>query len=146
MKKVDDALAYFNQGNGFNCAQSVLTVFGPDLGLSREMSLKVSSLFGGGIGRSGETCGAVTGALMALGLKYGVTEMEEREAIKNATGVARDFLQRFSEVNGSVKCKELLGFDINSEEGLAQIKDQQLAKTACSGFIKDAVEILDEFL
>jgi C_GCAxxG_C_C family probable redox protein len=69
MTRTEIALDFFK--NNFNCSQSVLCAFAPDLGISRESSMKIASAFGAGIGRRQLTCGAVTGALMALSLKYG---------------------------------------------------------------------------
>ena len=69
MKKSEKAVEYFR--NKFNCSQSVLTVFSNEYGLSENDCLKMACAFGGGMGRQQQTCGAVTGALMALGLKYG---------------------------------------------------------------------------
>jgi C_GCAxxG_C_C family probable redox protein len=144
--KVNKALANFNEGSGFNCAQSVIEVFGPDLGLNSDLSLKVAGVFGGGIGKSGETCGAVTGALMVLGLVYGVTDMDDRDAMQDATSMAKKFMDQFSSAHGSVKCKELLGLDISTDEGLEQIKERKLAVKLCSGYISDAVRILENLL
>ena len=69
MKRSEKALSYFN--NSFNCAQSVITSFSPELGLSEDDCLKVSCAFGAGMGKQQHTCGAVSGALMVLGLKFG---------------------------------------------------------------------------
>ena len=68
MNNVEKAQGYFK--NGFNCSQAVFTTFAVDLGMSEEMALKVATQFGGGA-RKGEMCGAVSGALMVLGMKYG---------------------------------------------------------------------------
>jgi C_GCAxxG_C_C family probable redox protein len=56
--------------SGYNCAQAILYAFGPDLGLDGETALKVATGLGAGMGRRGEVCGAVTGGILALGLKY----------------------------------------------------------------------------
>lgn len=69
MNQSERAVACFKEG--FSCSQAVFSTFAPQLGLECELALKVAGLFGGGMGRLGEVCGAVTGALMALGLKYG---------------------------------------------------------------------------
>ena len=65
---------------GYNCAQSVLYAFGPELGLDGEISLKLATGLGAGMGRRGEVCGAVTGGILALGLKYGRGSRQERSA------------------------------------------------------------------
>ena len=146
MQKVEAALANFNQGNGFNCSQSVLEVFSSDLGLDSEIAYKVSGLFGGGIGKTGETCGAVTGALMALGLKYGSTELEDKVGRQKAAAVAQQFIEQFKIRNGSLKCKELLGIDISTDKGLEEIKEKRMAVSHCTALISDAVVIVEDLI
>ena len=70
MSNVETALTCFKEGH--SCAQAIVVVYGPKLGLDRESALKIASTFCGGLGMTGETCGAVTGALMVLGLKYDI--------------------------------------------------------------------------
>jgi C_GCAxxG_C_C family probable redox protein len=77
MNKVERAVYCFNQG--FSCSQAVLSTYGPKFELDPELALKVSGAFGAGMGRMGETCGAVTGAFMVIGLKYGKTRVEDEE-------------------------------------------------------------------
>ena len=84
MNHVDKAVEYFS--NNFNCAQAVFTTYATEMGIEEEMALKIATQFGGG-SRKGEVCGAVSGALMVLGLKYGhwhAEDMEEKgRAYKN---------------------------------------------------------------
>ena len=89
---------------GYNCSQAVLSAYAPDLGLADETALKIAAGFGGGMGRMAETCGAVTGALMVLGLKYGATS-PEREAKERVYERVREFAKRFKARNGSLVCR-----------------------------------------
>ena len=82
MSKIDTAVSGFKEG--FNCAQSVLSAFSEELGLTRETALKIACPFGGGMARQAETCGAVTGAFMVIGLKYGQASKADK-ASKNRT-------------------------------------------------------------
>ncbi len=137
------AQEYF--GHGFNCAQSVLAPFAEELGISEELALKIASSFGGGA-RCGELCGAVSGALMALGLKQGHYHTGDMEEKAKAGARAMEFNGRFCERNGSIVCKELLGYDLSVPEQLETLKEQGLFQTVCPKLVCDATEILEEMI
>ena len=101
MNKVEKSLDYFK--NGFNCSQALLATFAADFGLSEEVALKVATQFGGGA-RKGEMCGAVSGALMVLGLKYGHYHYDAPEEKANAYKIAEDFMNQevFSDIVDTV--------------------------------------------
>jgi len=144
MSIADKATACFDEG--FNCSQAVVSAFAPQLGLDRVMALKVAGAFGGGMGRMGDTCGAVTGALMVIGLKYGQTNAEDKAAKERSYELVRQFAERFKARNrGCLTCRELLGADISTPEGMKQIKERQ-ATTACPKFVRDAAEIVEQLL
>ena len=135
------AVHYFNEG--FNCSQAVLAPFAVSSGLSEETALKLTSNFGGGM-NEGETCGAVTGALMAIGLKYGRSEADDIQAKEIAAGLASEFKKRFIARYGSLKCKKLLKYDITTEK--EKILEKDLFNTLCPEFVKSAESILKEIL
>lgn len=139
--KADSVVITF--GKGFNCAQSMLSEYGPELGLDRETALRVSGAFGGGMGKTGNMCGAVTGALMIIGLKYASVDVKDKKAKKKTEDMAREFMSAFEARNGSIVCRDLLGCDISSPE--AEKQKKQLKK-ACSGFISNAVKLVEEIL
>jgi C_GCAxxG_C_C family probable redox protein len=143
MSHADDAVELFK--SGCNCAQAVLAAFAGPLGISREMALKVACGFGGGM-RMAETCGAVTGALMALGLKHGMSRPEDAEAKKMTYTQVADFNARFKARAGTCSCRELLGCDISTVGGMKQAQDQGLFKTRCPELVRCAAEILDGVL
>lgn len=144
MNKVQSAVICFEEG--FNCSQAVLSTFGPALGLDRDTALKVAAAFGGGMAGRGETCGAVSGALMGIGLKYGRTRSDDEEAKERAYGLAENFMKEFESRHGSVLCRDLLGYDISTPEGLASAGQENLGTTLCPNFVGDAAEILEELL
>ncbi len=144
MKGVERAISSFKEG--FNCAQAIFSTYGEQLGLNREISLKVSGAFGGGMGRMGEVCGAVTGAFMVIGLKYGKTKAEDEETKEKCYSLVKEFVYKFKERNGSILCRELLGYDINTPEGLELIKRENLFSTRCPKFVQDSAEIIEEIL
>jgi C_GCAxxG_C_C family probable redox protein len=141
--QVDKAVQRF--GEGFSCSQAVFSAFAPGLGMRDHVALKVASTFGGGIGRRGEVCGAVTGALMALGLAKG--HADNAEESKTATyAVADEFLRRFGELHGAVVCRTLIGHSIDTPDGLQRARDAGVFKTVCPGVVADAAAIVASIL
>ena len=143
MKKAEEAVKVF--ADGYNCAQAVLSVFAPETGLTREQAMKVSCGFGGGMGRQGEMCGAVTGAIMALSVHRASAELDEA-AKARAYAAVRQFFEEFRKQNGSVECRELLGCNIGTEEGMRQARESGVFKMRCPGFVENAVKIVQELL
>ena len=144
MNRADRAVSIHKAG--FNCAQSVFSVFAPELGLEMGAAARTATAFGGGIARSGATCGAVTGALMAIGLRYGNGGPEDKEAKDRTYGIAREFMRRFEKSRGALACRELLGCDIGTPEGYAKARGQGLFDSVCVELVRDAVLILEEML
>jgi len=144
MSRIEETLSYF-KGN-CNCTQAVLSSYSTQYGLDRDIALKIATGFGGGMSHFGRTCGAVTGAYMAIGLKYGMGINEVTEAKEKTYQVIREFSNRFEEINGSVLCKELLGCDINTPEGIEYFTQNELFEKKCIQYVKNAVEILEELL
>lgn len=143
MNKTDKALELFS--NNFNCSQAVLTAFAPDFGLDEKLALMLGTSFGGGA-RNGEMCGAVSGALMVLGLKYGHFDAADSEQKSRAYEIAAEYTKRFKKANGSIVCRDLLGYDLSKPEEMACIKEKGLFGDVCPKAIKSAVEILEDVL
>jgi len=116
------------------------------LGLDRELALRVAGAFGGGMARMGETCGAVTGALMVIGLKYGMTQAKDEQARDKTYKLAQELATRFKERHGSMVCRELLGYDLGNPEGRKAAYDKGLFTTLCPELVRDAIEILEQML
>ena len=100
------------------------------------------------MGRQGEVCGALTGGVLVVGLVHGRDHAEEKEAKEAATAMAAEFVQRFAEVNGALRCRDLTGLDVGSEEGLREYHAQDLHER-CSRIVSNAVrvalDLLDEW-
>jgi C_GCAxxG_C_C family probable redox protein len=94
----------------------------------------------------GETCGAVTGAFMVIGLKHGKTKADNDAAKETTYELVKELTSRFSARNGSIKCKELLGCDLSTPEGMEAVIEKKLFITLCPKFVQDAAEILEAFL
>ena len=139
----EKAVDYYNRN--FNCAQGVFTTYAIEHGIDEKFSLKLATNFGGGA-RKGQMCGAVSGALMVLGLLYGHSESDDPDTKANAYKMAEEYMNRFIRKNGTVVCKELLGYDLSKPEEKAVIVEKDLFHTLCPKMIRSAVEILDELL
>jgi C_GCAxxG_C_C family probable redox protein len=145
MKKTEKAAGYFR--NGFNCSQSVLAAFGTDYGMSEDNCLRTGCAFGAGMGRQQLTCGAVTGALMVLGLKYGKAIGDPDERKQETYHKTREFSAEFTRLNGSSSCRELLnGLDMNDEADHRKIVDLGLFEKNCEKYVSDSVRILEKIM
>lgn len=146
MDSAELALSRFKEGA--LCSQAVFSTFAEKLGLDLETAMKIATPFGGGMARMGETCGAVTGALMAIGLKHGnMTDWRAEDLQKEkAYGIANEFAGRFKSINGTTLCRELLGCDLSTPEGRKAANEGDLFKTLCPKFVRDAAAILEEIL
>lgn len=132
--------------SGYNCSQTVFMLFAPKYGLSKEMAVKIACGFGGGM-RDAQVCGAVTGALMVIGLKYGNENnatAQDQESKQLCYQKTKEFIKLFRETQGSIVCKELLGIDISTEEGNKAASEQGLFQTTCVDMVVKAVEILEQ--
>jgi C_GCAxxG_C_C family probable redox protein len=107
--------------------------------------MKVASGFGGGLGGMQEACGAVTGACMVIGLKYGEAGSDHKLRQKVYEAV-QEFGREFRSRNKAITCRDLLGFDISTKTGMKEARDKGIFKTKCPGFVRDAVEILEKFM
>jgi len=143
MTKSNDAIACFAQG--YACSQAVASTFATDCGMDRETLLRIAAPFGGGMGQTGGACGALTGALIILGLRFG-NAVADPAAKQKAYQIGREFVERFRKANGEVNCRDLLGHDISTPEGLKAIKDGGLGKTVCLPVVQRSVAILEEML
>lgn len=124
----------------------MLSSFGEEFGLDRERALKVAGAFGGGMARMGKTCGAVTGALMVIGLKYSKTKAGDEGARERTYELVGEFIKRFKSLHGTICCRELLGYDLSSPEERTAASEKGLFTTLCPQFVRNATEILEEIL
>lgn len=139
-------IAYARHTEGYNCAQSVLAAYASALGLEETAAMKVSTGFGGGLGRLGSVCGAVSGAVMVLGLKYGMTAGADAQAKDRTYTLVRELAAQFKARHGVLDCRDLLGCDLNTAEGMQLARERKLFETLCPKLIISATEILDGLL
>lgn len=142
MSNVEKAVALFDR---FNCAQSVFAACGPTAEVTEPMCLVLAGPFGGGMGRMGETCGAVTGALLALGTRHGQgMATDPAQARGPLYERVTAFAEAFREQHGSLTCKELTGCDLRTPEGQQEFKARDLHHTLCQKLVADAVKLVEE--
>lgn len=136
-------LKYFSEG--FDCSQVVLSGVGEELGIEDTIAKKVSACFGGGM-FCGSTCGAITGALMAIGLKYGHSMPNTPEVKNENIAKLMEFKERFLQKYDSLICKELLGYDISVPEEMEKIMEKKLLTTFCPRLVADVISTLKEVI
>jgi len=130
------------QFSKFNCAQTVFSLFAPDLGLDEKTALKIASGFGGGMACA-ETCGAVTGSYMVIGMKHGHSTSDPDEKAKTKQHI-KNFNEEFKARHGSLICKQLIGYDISTPEGQIEAVETGAFQLKCPVFIKTACAILED--
>jgi C_GCAxxG_C_C family probable redox protein len=141
--QVKQAVDMFNEG--YSCSQAVVAAYCDRFGLDKNTGLKISSGLGGGIGRTGNICGAVTGAILILGLKFGTTNPKDKNGKYAAYKKVQEFCEEFKTRAGSLICHELLGFDFMSQDGALKAA-QPGAFEHCPGYVEIAAELLESML
>ena len=144
MNPIDQAVASFE--NDFLCSQSILSAFAPALGLDRLTALRIAAPFGSGMGRMGEVCGAVSGAFMVIGLKYGHTTAEDTEAKERTYQLVQQFAALFRSRHGTILCRELTGYTLSNPGEMQAARESGVFKNQCPKYIRSAGEILEELL
>ncbi len=144
MTKPDEALNAFQ--SGFTCSAAVFSAFSEDLGLDTGTARKIACGFGGGISKTGNICGAVSGAVMVIGLKYGKMLQGDDAATDKTRTMVREFIREFTARNGSVNCTDLLGLNLGNPDEYAKARDNRLFATLCPALVSDAVTILETLL
>lgn len=143
MSLEEETRSYF--ARNYNCAQSVFAPLAEKLGFDVKTALKLATPFGGGISHTGHICGALSGALMAIGLAKGVAG-SDRECTYACYALGEELLNRFIELHGDLTCHGLLGLDISDPTGSAQAYEENIFTTLCPIFVSDAVRIAGEIL
>jgi C_GCAxxG_C_C family probable redox protein len=143
-KGSETAVAVFRQG--FNCAQAALAGAASEGGLSREQAIRVAQAFGGGMCHLDQTCGAVTGALMAIGLSQPARTAADDAPKREVARLTDEFARRFLAKRGSLSCTRILGANLATEEGRRRAATEGLTRAVCPDVVRDAAEILEDLL
>jgi len=132
---------------GYNCSQAVLAAFCDETGLDFDTAVKISSPFGGGIGKLREVCGTVTGMLMVIGMKYGYTDPKNKEAKTEHYELVQNLAKQFEKDNGSIVCRELLGLSIKNDSPVPEDRNESYYKKRhCAELVEQAAKLLDEYI
>jgi C_GCAxxG_C_C family probable redox protein len=143
-ERIEKTLKAFR--TGLNCSQSVLTAFTDDLKVDNSLALSISCGFGAGMGRLQGTCGAVTGAFMAIGV-YNCKRFTDNKDRKEETyAMVQRFNDRFVSLNGTTECRKLINCDLTTEAGRIYAHDHQLFEKVCEKCISDSVNILEDLI
>jgi len=142
--KETKALEYFR--SGLNCAQSVLKAFTDSMHADESLLLGVSVGFGGGMGRLQETCGAVTGACMVIGIHNSEKFTDNSEMKEASYAMIQKFSNQFKTLNGATDCKTLLNCDLKKSEVRQYAHDHHLFEKVCEKCISDSTKIVEEMI
>ena len=145
MSKAEEARALFLQG--YNCCQSVVGAFAPEMGLELETAVRLASGMGGGIGRLRSVCGACSGMCIAAGMLRGYSSPRATTEKTRTYAMTQQRVGQFQQKSGSMICKELLGLD--EPEGVAQASErtaEYYQRRPCPDLVAQAGGILQEFL
>ena len=141
----EKALEYFRQG--YNCAQAVMLAFCDVMDMDEKTALKISSSFGGGIGRMREVCGAVSGMFMVAGMLYGYVDADDRDGKNNHYKRIQELAGKFKELNGSYICRELLkGVEYTTDHISAERTEEFYKLRPCERMVCDAARLMDEYI
>ena len=139
------AKEYFNQG--YNCAQSVALAYADITNLDEEMVAKITASFGGGLGRLREVCGAVSGMAFLASFISPCPSADDAEAKKANYALVQEFAEQFSQQNGSIVCRSLLGLDHPKDEPTPSPRTAEYyKKRPCSEYVYDAALIVGKYL
>jgi len=137
MDKKDRALGFFR--TGYNCAQAVTLTFSEE----DSATAKAAAGFGGGMGRTQGTCGAVTGAIMVLGIMNGEKASDNNELKSGTYSLVKELIAKFTDEFKTISCSGLTACDFNSDSGNEKFKNEEVMKKICAPCVKRAVEIVE---
>ncbi len=123
---------------GYHCAESVFLAVAAGFDDGYNESLRLNTGLGGGIARTGRTCGAITGGVLALGHLYGRTDPSDEDSYARVAAMARDVLDDFAREFDSTECEELLGYNIG--EG-SPAEGDSARRQKCAGYIERAAQL-----
>ena len=136
-----------NFKSGYNCAQAVFLAFAKDFGLDKETALKLSSSFGGGMGRLREVCGAVSSMFAIAGLKHGYTSPNDDEAKAKHYELIQALAEKFKSKYGTIICRELLELPEGADSPIPSKRTEEYYQTRpCEAFVRYASEIIENEL
>ena len=144
MNKSEIASDYMKKG--YNCAQSIMKAYAGEVGMNQEDAIRMASVLGGGVGRNGHICGAVSAAALIIGMKFGTIDPVDLPAKEKAYNKANELLEKFSAENKSVLCKELITYDMKNPEELKKARESGVFAKQCPLYVLSAGRILESII
>jgi len=141
-EKQKEAINLFR--SGFNCAQSVFAVFSKEIGIKKEDCLKLTTVLGGGIARTQQICGAVSGALLVISYLNGKSEISDTSGKERTYSSAKSFIDKFNNHFGASNCLSLIEYDLNTEKGMNEAHNKNVFEEKCEKFILFSVLEIEE--
>lgn len=136
-----------NFKTGYNCAQSVFLAFSEELGFDKDTALKISSSFGGGMGRLREVCGAVSAMFAIAGLEKGYVSPNDDNAKAKHYALIQELAEKFKSEFGTIICRDLLELPDDSDSPIPSKRTKEYYQTRpCEDFIRHASEIVEQYL
>ncbi|PKN76694.1 MAG: hypothetical protein CVU52_03600 [Deltaproteobacteria bacterium HGW-Deltaproteobacteria-10] len=144
MKKYELAAGYMK--SGFNCAQAIIKAYADEVGINQEDAVRMASALGGGVGRNGNICGAVSGAALIIGMKFGTTDPVNFPAKEKAYNKTNELMDRFATENKSVLCKELIPYDMKDPQELKKAREAGVFVKQCPLYVLSSGRILESII
>ncbi len=144
MSKADYAVSLFN--GGLNASQAFQAAFCPDLGIEEDTALKLGAGLSGRVKYADDVCGAVISGILIIGLRFGNTDPDDSASYERTYSAVEEFVAEFKARNDTIKCSEILGIDVSTENGKETAEDQRLLADVCSNLVRDSAEILEMIL
>ena len=131
--------------SGYLCSQSVFATLSEELGLERKLALKISTGLGAGIACQGDICGAVSGAILAIGLKHGNHEgLSDADSQGKTVFLTQELIERIIAKHGCYTCKDLTGLDFTKPESIKLAEELEIGEKICFNVIRDTIQIVEE--
>jgi len=142
--EVEQAVAFYKQG--YTCTQSILASFATRYSLPQDLAFRIGEPFGAGTSCTNDMCGAVTGAVIVMGLQYGSTHFDDEAARYYTYQRVQELIQRFKALRGSIQCCDLLGYDLSDPQQLQSAWEKGLFMQLCPNLVRDSAQILIEII
>lgn len=141
---VQTAVRLFQEGHA--CSQAIFATYSPLMNFNEELAIKIACPFAGGIAHLGDICGIVYGAILVLGLKHGRVNPDDNEARDKIHRLVKDFMKKFNDNHGSLKCRDLIQCEIDTPEKFTQAKEQGVFDSVCVVLVRNGASLLESML
>ncbi len=132
--------------SGFNCAQSAFVPFALRNGMDRDDALKLTTGFGAGMVYRAETCGAISGSMMAIGLAAGRAKADDYDARETTYLLINKLYSEFKKQHGHLVCQHLLGMENNEPESWQKAESEGVFEHKCPVFVRQATQLTETIL